>query len=227
MTIEVISLEDVSLTFSSVVFSHINFSFEYGMFYFLTGASGAGKTSLLRLLYKDIKPTNGIVRIFERDVRSLTVKELPLFRQKIGLVFQNCRLLNHLSVLDNVALPLKNMGHSVIESRKCAKELLEWVDMTDYLTKFPDSISDGQKQRVSIARAVITRPLILLADEPTGNVDDETAYKILLLFIELNKMGTTVIIATHNKKLVQSFPFYRLHLEENKLKIFEPLKKVA
>jgi cell division transport system ATP-binding protein len=224
--VEIIRFDQVSLYYptGTPVFYNLNYSFYSGGFYFLTGASGAGKTSLMKLIYRGIKPSEGKVSVFGRDVVSLAAHELPLFRQKMGLVFQDCRLLPHLNALDNVALSMRISGVETQKARSYAKELLHWVGLGDHAEHFPETLSDGQKQRVGIARAVITRPLALLADEPTGNVDDRAAYKLMLLLEELNKIGTTIIVATHNRYLVESFAHPELHLHQGQLTINYPQK---
>ncbi|MBP9752515.1 MAG: ATP-binding cassette domain-containing protein [Proteobacteria bacterium] len=215
----IIRLDRVALSYATGhhVFYDLNYSFFTNGFYFLTGPSGIGKTSLLKLIYGDIKASEGSVTVFGKDVSLLSEKERASFFQKMGLVFQDCRLLDHLTVLDNVALPMKIGGTDLKKSRVYAKELLHWVGVGDHIQKYPSLLSDGQRQRVAIARAIITRPLLLLADEPTGNVDDMTAYKMINLFEELNKMGTTVIVATHNRQIVSSFPYPELQLYQGQL----------
>lgn len=199
------------------VFYDLNYSFFAGAFYFLTGPSGVGKTSLLKLIYRGLKASEGKVSVFGRDVNSLSGSELPNFRQRMGLVFQDCRLLDHLSTLDNVALALKITGTDTRRSRNYAKELLHWVGLGEHLNHLPAQLSDGQKQRAAIARAVITRPLLLLADEPTGNLDAHSAYRLMSLFEELNKMGTSIILATHNQALVSAFPYIELQLYQGQI----------
>lgn len=217
--VEIIRFDQVSLIYPSgiPVLHNINCSLYSAGFYFLTGASGAGKTSLMKLIYRDVKPSSGVLTVFGRDVFEITNSELPLFRQRMGLVFQDCRLLPHLNALDNVALALRVAGMDLKRARTYAKELLHWVGLGEHFDFLPASLSDGQKQRVGIARAVITRPLLLLADEPTGNVDDRAAYKLMLLLEELNKIGTAVLVATHNRVLVESFSHPELHLANGKL----------
>jgi cell division transport system ATP-binding protein len=217
--VEIIRFDRVSLYYPSgiPVFHNMSYSFNSGEFYFLTGVSGAGKTSLMKLIYKDLKPSQGTVTVFGRDITRISRSELPLFRQKIGLVFQDCRLMPHLNALDNVALALRITGMDLKRARTYAKELLDWVGLAEHCDFLPETLSDGQKQRVAIARAVITRPLILLADEPTGNVDDRAAYKLILLLEELNKIGTTIIVATHNKNLLEAFSHPELHLTQGQL----------
>jgi cell division transport system ATP-binding protein len=217
--IEIIRFEQVSLLYPSrtPVFFNLHYSFYSSEFYFLTGVSGAGKTSLMKLIYRALKPTDGHVMVFGRDISTLSGNDLALFRQKMGLVFQDCRLLPHLTALDNVALSLRISGSEKRRARSYAKELLNWVGLSEYENHYPDTLSDGQKQRVAIARAVITRPILLIADEPTGNLDDRTAYKLMLLLEELNKIGTTIIVATHNRRLVESFPHPELHLQQGQL----------
>lgn len=210
MAVEVIGFENVDIAYDHPILHHLTFSFFDGGFYFLTGASGIGKTTLLRLIYRDLKPHKGIVRVFSRSLSALSKSELPLFRRRIGLVFQDCRLCEHLDSVENVLLPLKIMRSETSRSLYHAKELLDWVGLGDVLQSYPRELSDGQKQRVAIARAVITKPLLLLADEPTGNVDDASAKKLIVLFQELNRTGTTVIIATHNHSLIQKHTEVRL-----------------
>lgn len=223
-SVEMIRLENISLRYGEgyPVLRHIHFSFNSGSFYFLTGPSGAGKTSLLKLIYGDLAPTEGRVLAFGRDLRHLSMSEIPLFRQRMGLVFQNCRLLSHFNVLDNVCLGLRILGTSLKRSRSYAQELLDWVGLSSHMYEYPDSLSDGQKQRVAIARAVITRPLLLLADEPTGNVDEDAAFKLMYLFEELNKMGTTVILATHNRSIIHEFAYPELTLARGTLQLVTP-----
>jgi cell division transport system ATP-binding protein len=196
------------------VLQDITFALPSGSFHFLTGPSGAGKSSLLRLMYLGLRPTRGRVVLFSKDIAQTKRYELPALRRRIGVVFQDFRLLDHLSALDNVALPLRVRGVKEADVMKHVPELLGWVGLSEQLHAKPSTLSGGQKQRVAIARAVIGRPDLLLADEPTGNVDDHIATRLLYLFEELNKLGTTVVVATHNEGLVQRFSHHsRLHLE--------------
>jgi cell division transport system ATP-binding protein len=196
------------------IFRGATFTVEKGSFHFLTGPSGAGKSSLLRMLYLGLKPTWGSIRLFGEDPLKMNSASLPLLRQKLGVVFQEFKLLDHLNVIDNVSLPLRVRGVESRRGHRQAEELLKWVGLGDALHVYPSTLSGGQKQRVAIARAVVTRPQLLLADEPTGNVDDELAIKLLHLFEELNKMGTAVIIATHNQHLLARSPHPRLILQD-------------
>lgn len=195
----------------------MSFRIEPGSFHFLTGPSGAGKSTLLRLLYLALKPVKGAIHLFGRDVAAITRSELPSIRRRIGVVFQDFRLIGHLSALDNVALPLRVAGAREAQVHDHVAELLSWVGLADHLDDLPPTLSGGQQQRIAIARAVIGRPSLLLADEPTGNVDDRIALRLMYLFEELNKVGTTVVIATHNDALVARFPHPQLHLEDGRL----------
>jgi cell division transport system ATP-binding protein len=182
--------------------SDIAFSLEPGSFHFLTGPSGAGKSSLLKLIYLAHKPSRGRVELFGREVSMISPRDMPLLRRRIGVVFQDVRLLDHLSVFDNAALPLRIAGKKPANYRNDVAELLGWVGLTDRMHALPATLSGGEKQRLAIARAVVGRPDILLADEPTGNVDNAMALRILRLFVELNRLGTTILIATHDTDLM-------------------------
>jgi cell division transport system ATP-binding protein len=182
--------------------SDIAFSLEPGSFHFLTGPSGAGKSSLLKLIYLAHKPSRGRVELFGRDVSMISRRDMPLLRRRIGVVFQEVRLLDHLSVFDNAALPLRIAGKKAASYRNDVAELLAWVGLAERMHALPATLSGGEKQRLAIARAVVGRPDILLADEPTGNVDNAMALRILRLFVELNRLGTTVLIATHDSDLM-------------------------
>lgn len=221
---EVIRFDHVGVSYPTGhhVFFDLNFSFFANGFYFLTGASGAGKTTLLRLIYRALMPNDGVVTVFGKDLSKLSAKEEAIFRQKVGLVFQDCRLIPHLSSLDNVALPMKIAGNDLKKCRSYAKELLHWVGLGDHMHSNPNMLSDGQRQRVAIARSVITKPTLLLADEPTGNVDDETAFRIMTLFEELNKIGTTLIVATHNRQIVSQFAYPEIQLFQGQLSYVPP-----
>jgi cell division transport system ATP-binding protein len=204
------------------VLQNISFALPPGSFHFLVGPSGAGKSSLLRLMYLALRPAEGRVSLFGRDVSTLKRHEIPELRRRIGVVFQDFRLLDHLSAMDNVALPLRVAGVRESEIRRHVPELLKWVGLGDHLTSLPATLSGGQQQRVAIARAVISRPSLLLADEPTGNVDDAIAVRLMYLFEELNKLGTTVVIATHNEGLVSRFNHRQLRLEHGVLRTADP-----
>jgi cell division transport system ATP-binding protein len=188
-----------------------------GGFYFLTGPSGAGKSSLLKLIYLAERPSRGLITLFGKDLATTPRRELPELRRRIGVVFQDFRLIPHLSALDNVALPLRVAGLRGEKVRANVAELLRWVGLADYLDARPATLSGGQQQRVAIARAVVGRPSLLLADEPTGNVDDRIADRLLRLFVELNRQGTTIVIATHNESLLSRYPHTNLHLEGGEL----------
>lgn len=190
-----------------------------GTFHFLTGSSGAGKSSLLGLLYLALLPSAGSVRLFGLDIGTVKRAQLPDIRRRIGVVFQDFRLLAHLSAFDNVALPLRIAGAREDRVRANVRELLAWVGLGDHLQARPPTLSGGQQQRLAIARAVIAQPDLLIADEPTGSVDDASAYRLMRLFDELHKMGTTVLIATHNRALVQSFGHPELHLVDGRLRL--------
>jgi len=199
------------------VLRDISFALAPGSFHFLTGASGAGKSTLLRLLYLAQRPTRGLITMFDKDLATLPRDELPALRRRIGVVFQDFRLIGHLSALDNVALPLKIAGARDDQIRDHVRELLTWVGLGDHVDAKPATLSGGQQQRVALARAVIGRPALLLADEPTGNVDDRIALRLLHLFDELNKMGTTVVVATHNESLIARMRHPVLHLDKGEL----------
>ncbi|MEE8333490.1 MAG: cell division ATP-binding protein FtsE [Alphaproteobacteria bacterium] len=194
-----------------------------GSFHFLTGDSGAGKSSLLRLMYLGLRPSRGLITLFGTDIATAPRAALPALRRGIGIVFQDFRLIDHLSALDNVALPLRIAGASEQQIREHVPELLRWVGLSDKVDARPPTLSGGQKQRVAIARAIIARPRLLLADEPTGNVDDSIAMRLMHLLEQLNKIGTTVIVATHNENIVNRFEQYpRLHLGNGELTPIAP-----
>ncbi len=182
--------------------SDLTFSLREGGFYFLTGPSGAGKTSLLKLLYCAQRPSRGLIKLFGEDIVTMSRKRLPGFRRRIGVVFQDFRLVRHLSVFDNVALPLRVAGVEDRDLMTPVSEMLNWVGLGHRSTARPATLSGGEQQRVAIARAVIARPELLVADEPTGNVDPEMAARLLHLFDALNKLGTTVVVATHDIHLI-------------------------
>ena len=188
-----------------------------GSFHFLTGASGAGKSSLLKLIYIAAKPSGGQLRIFDHDILTTPRTELPFLRRRIGVVFQEFHLLDHLTAFDNVALPLRIVGQKLEQYQSDVIELLDWVGLGGRLWAYPPTLSGGEKQRLSIARAVVTKPDILLADEPTGNVDHAMALRILRLLVELNRMGTTVVIASHDQDLVARSGMPVMHLEHGRL----------
>lgn len=209
------------------VLKDLSFKLEPGSMHFLTGPSGAGKTSLLKLLYLAHRPTSGEIIMFGRDVAKAEREDLPKLRRRIGVVFQDFRLLDHMSAIDNVALPLRIAGGTGAQIVEHVEELLSWVGLEKRMQAYPNSLSGGEKQRVAIARAVIRRPDILLADEPTGNVDPEMAERLMYLFVELNKLGTTTVIATHDNALVNKIGAPRLHLEAGKLSHFPGTKSPA
>jgi cell division transport system ATP-binding protein len=210
-----VRFENVGLRYGAgpEVLHDITFALEPGSFHFLAGVSGAGKSSLLKLMYLGHRPTRGLISLFGRDIATMPHEEMPVLRRRIGVVFQDFRLLDHLSTLDNVALPLRVAGTPEEEVRDNVVELVRWVGLADQLRARPHTLSGGQKQRAAIARAVINRPSLLLADEPTGNVDDKIAMRLLYLFEELNKLGTTIVIATHNEALIDRFNHPQLRLE--------------
>lgn len=214
-----IRFENVGLRYGTgaEVLRDISFTLTPGSFHFLTGASGAGKSSLLKLMYLAARPSRGLITLLGRDVARLRRSEMPDLRRQIGVVFQDFHLLDHLSVLDNVALPLRMAGESEAAVVEHCTELLTWVGLGNHLDAKPTTLSGGQQQRVAIARSVINRPRLLLADEPTGNVDDGIGMRLLYLFEELHKLGTTVLIATHNEALIRRFGHPRLHLENGRL----------
>jgi cell division transport system ATP-binding protein len=203
------------------VLRDLSFSIEPNSFQFLTGPSGAGKTSLLRLLFMSLRPTRGLMTLFGHDVATLTKDALAILRRRVGLVFQDFRLLDHLTTYENVALPLRVLGRSEGSYRAEVIELLRWVGLGDRLWAFPPVLSGGEKQRAAIARAVIAQPELLLADEPTGNVDPNLAQRLLRLFVELNRSGTSVVIATHDIALMDQYDTRRLVLHEGRIHAYD------
>ena len=199
------------------VLCDLSFRIEPHSFQFLTGPSGAGKTTLLRLLFLSIRPTRGLITLFGHDVARLSKDALTTLRRRIGVVFQYFRLLDHMTTYENVALPLRVMGRDEDSYRHEVVELLQWVGLGERMWALPPVLSGGEKQRAAIARAVISRPQLLLADEPTGNVDPALAQRLLRLFIELNKSGTSDVIATHDIALMDQYDAPRLVLHEGRL----------
>ncbi len=190
-------------------------------FQFLTGPSGAGKTSLLKLLFLSLRPTRGLVNLFGYDISLLGKEEIADLRKRIGIVLQDFRLLDHMTTYENVALPFRVMGREESTYRKEVIDLLKWVGLGERMDALPPILSGGEKQRAAIARAVISRPQLLLADEPTGNVDPTLGRRLLRLFIELNRSGTAVIIATHDITLMDQYEARRLVLHQGRLHIYE------
>ncbi|NJC34937.1 cell division transport system ATP-binding protein [Sphingomonas jejuensis] len=205
---DIVQFENVGLRYGAggETLSDLSLSLEAGGFYFLTGPSGAGKTSMLKLLYVAQRPSRGVIRLFGEDVVTMPRAELPALRRRIGVVFQDFRLVPHLSAFDNVALPLRLAGMDDDAVAASVHEMLDWVGLTDRAAARPATLSGGEQQRVAIARAVIARPELLIADEPTGNVDPEMANRLLHLFDGLNALGTTVLIATHDLHLMGHVP---------------------
>jgi cell division transport system ATP-binding protein len=203
------------------VLRDLSFYIEPHTFQFLTGPSGAGKTSLLRLMFLSLKPTRGLITMFNHDVSTLSKDSLAALRGQIGIVFQDFRLLDHMTTYENVALPLRVTGKREASYRGEVMELLHWVGLGDRTDALPPVLSGGEKQRAAIARAVIARPQLLLADEPTGNVDPNLAQRLLRLFIELNKSGTAVVVATHDIGLMDQYDARRLVLHEGRLHVYD------
>ncbi len=216
--------ENVGLRYGigAEVVRDLNFDVAPQSFQFLTGPSGAGKTTMLRLMLLSLRPTRGTIRIFGEDAAKLDKDQITALRRRIGVVFQDFRLLDHLTTYENVALPLRVMGRDEGGYRAEVVELLRWVGLGDRMYALPPVLSGGEKQRAAIARALIVRPELLLADEPTGNVDPSLARRLLRLFVELHKSGTAVVIATHDLALMDQFGYARrLVVGDGQLKVFE------
>jgi len=219
----VIRLTNVGLKYDRgpEVLSDVNFHLKPGSFHFLTGPSGAGKTSLLRLLFMSIRPTRGQLHMFSQDVSRVSASKRAQLRRRVGIVFQDFRLLDHLTTWQNVALPLRVVDKraNINDDKEDVTDLLQWVGLGDRMHAYPSVLSGGEKQRAAIARALIRKPEILLADEPTGNVDPQMARRLLRLFIELNRLGTSVLIATHDHQLMRQFKAPRLELHDGHVRI--------
>lgn len=218
-----IRFENVGLRYGMgpEVLRDISFEIAPRSFQFLTGPSGAGKTTLMRLLFMSLKPTRGLISVFGQDTARVTRAQLPPLRRRIGVVFQDFRLLDHLTTYENVALPLRVLGRAESDYRADVVDLLDWVGLGERMHVLPPVLSGGEKQRAAIARALITKPEILLADEPTGNVDPPLARRLLRLFVELNRLGTSVLIATHDLTLMEQFDARRIVLAEGRVRIYE------
>jgi cell division transport system ATP-binding protein len=217
----VVRLQNVALKYDRgpEVLREVNFHLRPGSFHFLTGPSGAGKSSLLRLLFLSLSPTRGQMQLFGQEASSVTPARRAQLRRRIGIVFQDFRLLDHLTTWENVALPLRVVGKRLSDYKEDVTDLLQWVGLGDRMHAFPSVLSGGEKQRAAIARAVIGKPELLLADEPTGNVDPQMGRRLLRLFIELNRLGTSVVIATHDHQLMRHFKAPRLELHEGYVRI--------
>lgn len=216
-----IRFENVGLRYGMgpEILRDVNLHIAENSFQFLTGPSGAGKTSLLRLMFLSLKPTRGLITMFGKDHSQIGPRELPDIRRRIGIVFQDFRLLEHMTTYENVALPLRVRGKEEHTYRTDVVELLNWVGLGERMHVLPPVLSGGEKQRAAIARAIIEQPQILLADEPTGNVDPVLARRLLRLFIELNRLGTAILIATHDHSLMDQVEARRMTLNEGRLEV--------
>lgn len=204
------------------VLRDISFAIAPQSFQFLTGPSGAGKTTLMRLILMSLKPTRGFIHLFDQDAASIRKDAITAMRRKIGVVFQDFRLLDHLTTYENIALPLRVQGRYEATYRAEVTELLEWVGLGNRMHVLPPILSGGEKQRAAIARALIVRPELLLADEPTGNVDPTLARRLMRLFTELHKSGTAVVVATHDLALMDQFgSARRMVISDSRMQIYE------
>ncbi|MGA9443344.1 MAG: cell division ATP-binding protein FtsE [Methyloceanibacter sp.] len=219
-----IRFDNVGLRYGSgpEILRDVTFHVHPGSFHFLTGPSGAGKTSLLRLLFMSLRPSRGLIFVFGENLADLAPAGRAALRRRIGIVFQDFRLLDHLTTWENVALPLRVMGRNESDYADDVTDLLHWVGLGNRIHAYPETLSGGEKQRAAIARAVIGRPELLLADEPTGNVDPAMGDRLLRLFVELNRLGTSVIIATHDYGLMEQLEAPRLMLQEGQLQVGAP-----
>lgn len=215
----IVGFDGVGLTYDGEqeILRDLSFSLGEGEFRFLTGPSGAGKTSLLKLIYLGHRPTRGRITLFGEDATGAPREALPALRRRIGVVFQEFRLLDHLTAYENVALPMKVAGINQNQYREDVRELLNWVGLGDRINARPPSLSGGEKQRVALARALVSKPDLILADEPTGNVDPVMGEKIMKLFIELNKLGAAVIVATHDIPLIEALGKPTISLQSGRL----------
>ncbi len=230
----IVRFDNVGLRYGNgpEVLRDVNFRLQRGDLVFLTGPSGAGKSSLLRLMYLALMPRRGRVEMFGHDVATLSRSQQAALRRRIGVVFQDFRLLDHLTTFDNVALPLLVRGEKLSQFGQNVLELLQWVGLGERVHARPPVLSGGEQQRAAIARAIVSRPELLLADEPTGNVDPALAQRLLRLFVELNRMGTTVVIATHDPQLINATPgALVMHLDNGRLGMhasdMHPLQQMA
>jgi cell division transport system ATP-binding protein len=214
-----VRFENVGMRYGSgpEVLRDITFRLDPGSFTFLTGLSGAGKTTLLKLIFLAEPPSRGLISLFGRDLATTRKQDFPPIRRRIGVVFQDFRLFDHLSAFDNVAMPLQLAGRKQAQYAQDVKELLSWVGLGDRMDAKPHTLSGGEQQRVAIARAVVGRPDLLVADEPTGNVDPEIGARLIRLFAELNRLGTTVLIATHDRALIERVRAREMRLVDGRL----------
>ena len=221
----IVRLEDVGLTYDGTreVLRGASLTLREGDFRFLTGPSGAGKTSLLKLIYLAHRPTEGRVTVFGQDTGLLTREALPAMRRRIGVVFQEFRLLDHLTAFENVALPMRVSGVNHQGYERDVTDLLSWVGLSHRMSAKPPVLSGGEKQRVALARALVSKPDLILADEPTGNVDPVMGEKIMRLLLELNRLGTAVIVATHDLSLVKRLGRNILRLKEGRVTLHAPI----
>jgi len=213
----VIELENVAYSYGGgELLSEISLKLQPGSFHFLTGPSGSGKTTLLKLCYGALLPTAGHIRLFDTDLRGMERDDIAMMRRRVGVVHQDCQFLDHLPLSDNVALPLLVSGRDLLSESANLKELLTWVGLTQRADARPPELSGGERQRAALARAVIMSPDVVLADEPTGNVDWEMSQRLLHLLIELNRMGKTIMIATHDLALIRAA---KAHVQARVLRI--------
>ncbi len=220
--------DNVSMTFDTAqILRNVSFSIRQGSFHYIRGASGSGKSTLIKLAYRALMPESGSITLFGEPLRHMDRLQIQAMRQKIGVVYQDFRLIDHLSAFDNVALRLMVAGRNQPKIRRDVSELLDWVGLGNKMQALPPTFSGGEKQRLAIACAVINKPKLLLADEPTGSVDDAMAVRLMYLFDELNRLGTTTLMVTHNQSLVDQFPHPQLHLHHGRIYEQPPLADAA
>lgn len=208
----------------SELLSDITLDIASGAFHFVTGPSGSGKTTFLKMCYGELRPNTGAVQIFDQDLGQMTRDDIASIRRKIGVIHQDCQFLDHLNIIDNIALPLSVSQQINPNSETQLKELLAWVGLTNRVNAMPPELSGGERQRVALARAVIMSPDIIIADEPTGNVDWEMSQRLLKLLIELNKMGKTVLLASHDLSLIR---LAKSHVQARVLRISDKRIRIA
>lgn len=211
---------------SEDILHDLSFQLDRGSYHYLTGPSGSGKTSLINLLNLGNFPSKGKITMLGKKLNELNREKLSNIRQRIGVVFQDFRLINHMSTFDNIALPLRIKNRPQKEIDDNVSELLEWVGLGGYENSLPLNLSGGQQQRIAIARAVISQPELLLADEPTGNLDDDIGFRLMKLFEQLNQMGTTIVIATHNPQIIQKFNHPCLRLKDGTVQQSQTTEKI-